>query len=381
MNAATGAEVIQITRLEPGLRALSAEIEAAVHRVLGSGVFIGGPEVLAFERELGSYLGVSDCVGVNSGTDALVIALRALGVGAGDEVLVPAFGFIASAEAVSLVGGVPVFVDIDERTFNLDPGCLGAALGRRTRGIIAVHLFGQAAPMAELLEFAHQHGLWVLEDAAQALGGQHLLGKVGSLGHVAALSFFPSKNLGACGDGGLIATNDVELAAAARALRQHGARQKYEHERLGYNSRLDALQAAILRAKLPSLDASIAGRRAAARRYDELLAGMPLELPFRDPRADHTFHQYTVRIGAGRRDAVQAYLGSRGVESVVYYRTPLHHQPVYLGANAARCAPPLTQAEAASHAVLSLPIWPEISRAEQERVARLLRAALGEGPG
>jgi dTDP-4-amino-4,6-dideoxygalactose transaminase len=365
--------VIPITRLQPGLRAVAREVDAAVRRVLDSGVFIGGPEVLAFESELADYLGVRACVGVNSGTDALVLALRAFGVGAGDEVLVPAFGFIASAEAVSLVGGVPVFVDIEPRTFNIDPAALDVARSPRTRGIIAVHLFGQAAPMAELSEYASQHGLWVLEDAAQALGGSFAGVRVGSIGHAAAVSFFPSKNLGACGDAGLIATNDLLLAEAARALRQHGAHRRYEHERLGQNSRLDALQAAILRAKLPSLDACNAARRAAARRYDALLAGAPLELPFRDPRSEHTFHQYTVRLREEQRDLVQARLLEQGVESVVYYRTPLHHQPVYRKAGA---APVLPRAEAASRSVLSLPIWPEISSGDQESVSVALRAAL-----
>lgn len=364
---------IPITRLEPGLRAVSEEVVAAVRRVLDSGVFIGGPEVLAFEAELAEYLGVRCCVGVNSGTDALVVALRALGVGAGDEVLVPAFGFIASAEAVSLVGGAPVFVDIDARTFNIDPAALETARTPRTRGILAVHLFGQAAPMAELSVYARQHGLWLLEDAAQALGGRLGGARLGSLGRAAALSFFPSKNLGACGDAGLIATDDVALADTARALRQHGARRRYEHERLGQNSRLDALQAAILRVRLPSLDARNAARRAAAGRYAALLAGAPLDLPFQDPRAEHTFHQYTVRVCERQRDRVQARLKERGVESVVYYRTPLHLQPVYRGRGAAAALP---HAEAASRAVLSLPIWPEISPAEQERVADVLRAAL-----
>jgi dTDP-4-amino-4,6-dideoxygalactose transaminase len=364
---------IPITRLEPGHRALAAEVEAAVRRVLDSCVFIGGPEVLAFEAELADYLGVRACVGVNSGTDALVLALRALGVGVGDEVLVPAFGFIASAEAVSLVGGAPVFVDIEPRSFNIDPAALDVARSPRTRGIIAVHLFGQAAPVAELSEYAKQHGLWVLEDAAQALGGRHAGARVGSLGRAAALSFFPSKNLGACGDAGMITTDDEALADAARALRQHGARKRYEHERLGQNSRLDALQAAILRAKLPSLDARNAARRAAARRYDELLDGAPLELPFRDPRAEHTFHQYTVRLRPEQRDLVQARLREQGVESVVYYRTPLHQQPVYQRSGE---GPSLPHAEAASRSVLSLPIWPEISLGEQRRVAAALRSAL-----
>jgi dTDP-4-amino-4,6-dideoxygalactose transaminase len=366
------ARELPITDLEPGQRALRPSLEQAISRVLASGVFIGGPEVEAFERELAKYLGVRACVGLNSGTDALVIALRCFELQPSDEVIVPAFGFVATAEAVRAVGAAPVFVDIDERTMNLDPRALRSVITRRTRGVIPVHLFGQAAPMDELLELCEQHSLFVLEDAAQALGGRHQRGKVGSLGHAAALSFFPSKNLGACGDGGLIATDDEALAELARQLRQHGAKLKYESTRVGYNSRLDAIQAAILRVKLPGLDASIERRRDAAERYDALLDGLPLERPYRDPRAHHTFHQYTVRLPPERRDEVQRRLAEQAIVSVVYYPIPLHLQPAYRAAE----PPRLPHAEAAARSVLSLPIWPEISAADQERVASALRAAL-----
>jgi dTDP-4-amino-4,6-dideoxygalactose transaminase len=364
--------VVPITRLEPGLDAQAAELQAAIARVLASGVFIGGPEVEAFEAELASYLGVRACVGLNSGTDALVIGLRCLGVQPGDEVLVPAFGFIASAEAVSAVGAVPVFVDIDQRSLNFDPGELRPKLSPRTRGIIAVHLYGQAAAMDELLEQCAALGLWVLEDVAQALGGRHRRGRLGSLGRAAALSFFPTKNLGACGDAGMLATNDMALAELARALRQHGSRDRYQVEHHGYNSRLDALQAAILRVRLPLLDRNLTLRRRAADRYDALLADAGVELPFRDPRAEHSFHQYTVGLPPERRDDVQRYLAERGIRSHVYYPTPLHRQPVYRHLASA----PLPRAEAASRRVLSLPLWPDISEAEQLQVAASLRAAL-----
>jgi dTDP-4-amino-4,6-dideoxygalactose transaminase len=363
---------IPITKLEPALVARAGELHAAISRVLSSGVFIGGPEVESFEAELARYLGVQACVALNSGTDALVIGLRSLGVQPGDEVLVPAFGFIACAEAVSAVGARPVFVDVDARTLNVDPDELRPKVTGRTKGIIAVHLYGQAAAMDELLEQCGALGLWLLEDAAQALGGRHRRGKLASLGRAAALSFFPTKNLGACGDGGMLATDDPALAGVARALRQHGSRDRYRAELHGYNSRLDALQAAILRVRLPLLDRSIALRRLAADRYDALLDDAGIELPFRDPRAEHSFHQYTVRLPPERRDEVQGYLADRGIGSVIYYPTPLHRQPVYrhLASEA------LPRAEAASRSVLSLPLWPEISEPEQRRVAATLRAAL-----
>jgi dTDP-4-amino-4,6-dideoxygalactose transaminase len=363
---------IPITKLEPALAAQAAELHAAFARVLASGVFIGGPEVEAFEAELARYLGVRACVALNSGTDALVIGLRSLGVRPGDEVLVPAFGFIACAEAVSAVGAVPVFVDVDARTLNVDPGELRLKVTGRTRGVIAIHLYGQAAAMDELLEQSAALGLWLLEDAAQALGGRHRRGKLGSLGRAAAISFFPTKNLGACGDGGMLATDDLALADVARALRQHGARDRYQAELQGYNSRLDAVQAAILRVRLPLLDRNVALRRLAADRYDALLADPGIERPFRDPCAEHGFQQYTVRLPPERRDEVQAYLAERGIRGVVYYPTPLHWQPVYRHLASAA----LPRAEAASRSVLSLPLWPEISEPEQARVAATLRAAL-----
>ncbi len=369
------ARELPMSDLESGLRALRPSLEQAVARVLASGVFVGGPEVEAFERELAAYLGVRECVGLNSGTDALVIGLRCFELRPGDEVLVPAFGFVATAEAVRAVGAVPVFVDIEPRTMNLDPDALRSAVTPRTRGVIPVHLFGQAAPMDEVIELSAQRSLFVLEDAAQALGGRHRRGPVGSLGHAAALSFFPSKNLGACGDAGLLATDDVALAELARQLRQHGGKSKYESTRVGYNSRLDAIQAAILRVKLPGLDPSIDRRRSAADRYDALLEGLPLERPYRDPRAHHTFHQYTVRLGPERRDEVQRRLAEQAIASVVYYPIPLHLQPAYRGAVPTR----LPHAEAAARSVLSLPLWPEISPADQERVAAALRLALS-GP-
>jgi dTDP-4-amino-4,6-dideoxygalactose transaminase len=310
---------------------------------------------------------------MNSGTDALIIGLRCLGVGPTDEVIVPALGFIACAEAVSSIGARPVFVDIDPRTFNLDPQRLEPLLSTRTRAILAVHLYGQAAAMGEIMAIAEQHGLRVLEDVAQALGATYTGRKLGSLGHAAALSFFPSKNLGAFGDAGLLATNDPALAASARALKQHGSRDKQDSSVCGYNSRLDSLQAAVLRVKLPKLDAAVRQRRAAATRYDELLAHVPgLQLPCCAPHAEHSFHQYTVRVEPARRERVQASLLEQGIQTKVYYPIPLHRLSVYRD----RAHGALPHAEAACQAVLSLPIWPEIAPQAQQRVAELLERCL-----
>jgi dTDP-4-amino-4,6-dideoxygalactose transaminase len=369
---------VPLLDLQPGLQALRGEIDVAMRRVLDSGIFIGGPEVSAFERELAGYLGVAECVSLNSGTDALVLGLRALGVGPGHEVIVPAFGFFATAEAVSIVGARPVFADIDPRSFNLDPLSTAQRVTRHTRAMIPVHLFGQAAPLGPLLELAAQHGLLLLEDAAQALGGAYGTRKLGSFGHAAALSFFPSKNLGALGDGGMLATNLPEVAEACRQLRQHGSRQRssaqYVHERIGHNSRLDALQAALLRVKLPGLDRAVSARREAAAYYDQLLASLAVvQVPWRDPRASHAFHQYTVRLPGLVRERARAQLAEHGVETRVYYPTPLHCTPVYREGCAGLRLP---HAEAASGTVLSLPMWPEISREAQRAVVQALRVAL-----
>lgn len=364
---------IPMVNLSAGIAGLRHEIDAAVRRVIEAGSFIDGPDVAAFERELGDYLGVAHCVGVNSGTDALVIGLRALGVAAGDEVLVPAFTFFATAEAVSAIGATPVFADIDPRTFNLDAAQLEAQLTPRTRAIIPVHLYGQAADMDAILQVAQRHGLWVLEDVAQALGGTYRQHKLGSLGHAAAFSFFPSKNLGGFGDGGLLATNDARVAALARQLRQHGGADKYENERIGYNSRLDTLQAAVLRVKLPGLDAAIALRRAAAARYDEMLGALPnIQTPWRNSAAGHAYNQYTVRLNPARRDAVRNRLADTGIQTKIYYPTPLHQLPVYW--RDAHEALPVAQA--ACREVLSLPMWPEIEGSQQAFIAEALQWAL-----
>lgn len=363
---------IPLLDLSPQTEALWPELLAALEQVVRSGHFIMGPNVQAFEQEIAQYLGVKHAIGVNSGTDALVIALRAAGVGAGDEVITSPFSFFATAEAISQVGARPVFVDIDPLSYNLAPELVAQAVTSKTRALVPVHLFGQAADMDPLLALAQEHGLAVVEDAAQALGAEYKHRKVGSLGTAAALSFFPSKPLGAFGDGGLIATNDEEVAVQARMLRVHGARKKYYNEVIGYNSRLDELQAAVLRVKLPHLDAWNQARRAAAARYTELLAHVPGVLaPSEKPYGQHVYHQYTVRITDGRRDTVQQKLSEAGISTMLYYPVPIHLLPAYAGQYGS-----LPIAEQAAREVLSLPLWPEITAEIQERVVEVLAWSL-----
>jgi dTDP-4-amino-4,6-dideoxygalactose transaminase len=358
--------------LHPEIDALGAELHAAFERVLRSTAFINGPDVKQLEDEIAAYLGVEHAVGLNSGTDALVIALRALGVGPGDEVIVPGFTFFATAECVSMLGATPVFADVDPHTYNLSVSHAASLITPRTKAIIPVHLFGHAAEMDEVKALASAHSLKVVEDVAQAFSGLYKGRKLGTLGDVGAYSFFPSKNLGAYGDGGLLTTDDRELAETARMLRAHGAKKKYFNEVVGYNSRLDTLQAAILRVKLPRIGAMTAGRRAAAARYGQLLGGRTdLVLPVERPYATHCYHQYTVRLVGHDRDGVQAKLAKAGIETMVYYPVPLHRLPIY-----ASRGDKLPVCEEAAASVISLPIWPEIPGDIQARVARELLAAL-----
>ena len=366
------------------LAPLRSALETAIGRVLDSGQLVLGPEVEAFEAEAAAYLGVAHAVGLNSGTDALVIALRSLGIGPGDEVVTTPFSFFATSEAIQLVGAVPVFVDLAPGTFTLDPDQVEAALTARTAALLPVHLYGDAAPMAPLLALARAHDLRVIEDAAQAFGARYprccvgcrcdaspgaLEGRrLGTLGDVGAYSFYPTKNLAALGDAGLLVTDDAAVAAHARKLRNHGSERRYEHETLGYNSRLDALQAAALRVKLPHLDAWHDARRRIAARYDAALADLPgVTLP--SASAEHVYHQYTLRIDGGRRDAVAAAMSAAGVATSVHYPTTLER---YGG----RAHGELAQARAAAAAVLSLPIYPSLGEVRQEHVIASLRAVL-----
>ena len=349
-------------------KAIKPEIDKAIQRVVESGRFILGPEVEYFERELAEFCGVKHAIGVASGTDALFIALRALGIGPGDGVIVPSFTFFATAGAVANVGAIPIFCDIEPKTFNLDPDSVRAVLkekrGCKPRAIIPVHLYGQMVEMDEIMEIAQEFGLYVIEDAAQAIGAEYKGQKAGSIGHLGCLSFFPTKNLGAYGDGGMVLTNDDKLAERVRMLRVHGSRPKYYHHMVGTNSRLDALQAAILRAKLPYLEQWTRARQELASRYDKFLHGLEgIEIPYRAQDRTHIFHQYTIRVLNGKRDALRAYLAQRGIGTEVYYPLPLHLQPCFrhLGYKEGD----LPESEKASREVLSLPIFPELTEEEQ----------------
>ncbi|MGE3261149.1 MAG: DegT/DnrJ/EryC1/StrS family aminotransferase [Bacteriovoracia bacterium] len=363
---------IPILDLGPQYFRLKPQIDRAIASVMESGNFIMGKEVELFENEVAKYSGVKYAVGLNSGTDALVIGLRALGIGAGDEVITSSFSFFATAEAISLLGAKPVFVDIDPGTFNLNPELLPEALTKKTKAIIPVHLFGLGCQMGPILEFAQKHSLKVLEDCAQSFGGHETTSGnfLGSLGHAGALSFFPSKNLGAAGDAGMLLTNDSAVAEQSRALRTHGGKKKYFNETVGYNSRLDTIQAAILRVKLPHLDSWNKERFAVAQSYHELLSGIPgLALP--GLVSGHAFHQFTVRLSHVNRDAVQTKLAAKGIATMIYYPVPIHRLPVYAGQYA-----PLPECEKAAAEVLSLPIGPGMPDSNLETVATELRSLL-----
>jgi dTDP-4-amino-4,6-dideoxygalactose transaminase len=365
-------EPIPMLDLVPEIEEQWDDLMKAVEGVLRSGTFIVGPNVVAFEEEIAEYLGVRHAIGVNSGTDALMISLRALGIGPGDEVITTPFTFFATAESISNVGATPVFVDIDPVTFNIDPELIEPAITARTKAILPVHLYGHPAEMGRITKIAEAHGLKIVEDCAQAIGAEHRGRKVGTFGQANAFSFFPSKNLGAFGDAGLVATDDDEVAELARMLRVHGSKRKYENEMLGYNSRLDELQAAILRVRLQSLDEANVRRRAAASVYGTLLEDVAgVILPRIPSDSLHAFHQYTIRVTEGRRDDVRMRLARVNVASAVYYPVPCHLFPPFKDGVLSLAAVGQAAAEC-----LSLPFWPMIAPETQRDVARTLRLSL-----
>ncbi len=365
---------IPILDLHPEIEAHWEEFCQAAQGVLKSTQFILGPNVAAFEKEMASYLGVKHAIGCNSGTDALLIALRALGVGGGDEVICPSFTFFATSEVVSQLGATPVFVDIDPQTYNLDVSLVDKAVTSKTRAIIPVHLYGNAVDMNPLLAVAERHGLKVIEDVAQAVGGSYDGKKLGTFGDIGAYSFFPSKNLGSFGDAGMMVTNDDALADTCYKLRTHGSRKKYFNEMIGYNSRLDEMQAAFLRVKLKYLDASNEGRRKVASRYSEVFSGVDaVEAPVESTKANHVFHQYTIRILNGTRDKVHTDLAAAGIGTMLYYPVPLHRLSVYKDLKTT----PLPNTEQACDQVISLPIWPTMKPETQLEVVAAIRTAMG----
>ena len=405
---------IPILDLKRQYAAIKPDIDAAIQRVVESGWFILGPEVEALEKEVAAYCGAKHAIGVASGTDALLLSLRALDIGPGDGVILPSFTFFATAGVVHNVGATPIFCDIDPRTFNLDSSDVRRILtpdhaprtthygprtpdsGLRTspKAIIPVHLYGQMADMSAIMALAEEFGLYVIEDAAQSIGATYsgprttdhgprtgcpglrtmdhgpwtmdhgLARKAGAIGHLGCFSFFPTKNLGAYGDGGMIITDDDALADKLRKLRVHGSKPKYYHQLVGFNSRLDALQAAILRAKLPHLEAWSEARRRLADRYDTLLADIPgITLPYRVKGCSHIFHQYTIRVADGKRDALREHLKAQGIGTEIYYPLPLHLQQCF--AHLGHTQGDLPESESASQEALSLPMFPELTDAEQ----------------
>jgi dTDP-3-amino-3,4,6-trideoxy-alpha-D-glucose transaminase len=347
--------------------ALRGELRAAVARVLDSERYILGPEVAAFEAEFASYCGAPHAIGVANGTEAITIALRAMGVGPGDEVVVPSFTFYASAEAIPPTGATPVFCDIDPDTYCVTADTVRAALTPRTKAVIAVHLFGNVAPIAEIEAL----GVPVLEDAAQAAGSTAEAGRPGALGTAATFSFFPSKNLGAFGDGGMITTRDEAVAERVRTLRFHGSRDKVSYEQVGYNSRLDELQAAILRVQLPHLDAFADGRRAAGRHYEEAGLGELLKLPQPVAGSAPAWHLYVV--GHEQPERLEAALAAADIGHKPYYRTPVHRQPPMLGW-AGGVELPATEHAARTH--LAIPMSPALTREQADEVLAAVRSAV-----
>ncbi|BBA80266.1 DegT/DnrJ/EryC1/StrS aminotransferase family protein [cyanobacterium endosymbiont of Rhopalodia gibberula] len=362
---------------------ISEEVDLAVLDVVRSGCYIGGDAVSDFEQQFSQYVGTSHCVSCNSGSDALYLALRAFNIGLGDEVVTSPFTFIATAETISMTGATPVFVDIDRTTFNLNIELLEKAITPKTKAIIPVHLFGQPVGMTQLMNIAQRHNLYVIEDCAQATGARWDEKRVGNIGHIGCFSFFPTKNLGTCGDGGAITTNDHVLADTIRTIKEHGSRQRYHHDLVGINSRLDAIQAAILQVKLRYLDRWNQQRRAVAQRYDELLKFiLGIQLPQELFGGYHVWNQYTILVEnqGGEtevfRDYLQKELQKKGVISMIYYPIPLHLQKVYQGLGYEVGAFPVT--EKTVREVLSLPMFPDISFKEQQQVAYALRDCLSK---
>ena len=356
---------LQLLDLVAQYRTIKPEVDAAIEKVVSSGGFILGKTVEEFEAGVAKYVGVRHAIGVNSGTDALYLALKAAGVRAGDEVITTPFTFIATAEVITWIPATPVFVDICPDTLNIDPARIEAAITKKTRAIMPVHIYGQAADMDEIMAIAKKHNLAVIEDCAQSLGATYRGRQTGSIGAIAGLSFFPSKNLGAYGDGGMILTDDDAMDRDCRVLRQHGSDKKYHHVKIGVNSRLDALQAAVLAVKLKYLDQWNKARQEMAAYYNQRFAGVgDIRVPEVRGYNGAIYHQYTLRTS--QRDAMVEHLGKAGVPHAVHYPIPLHLQPAFESLGKKQGSFPV--AEDAASRVFSLPIYPEISKDQQDQV-------------
>ena len=344
------------------------EIDAAIACVLDSGRYILGQEVTAFENEFAAYIGVQFAIGVASGTAALHLALRACGIKRGDEVITVSHTAVATVVAIELCGAIPVLVDIDLNTYTIAPNLIESAITQRTKAIIPVHLYGYPADMEGIMAIAHRHGLWVIEDCAQSHGALYKGRKTGAWGHIATFSFYPTKNLGSIGDGGMVATNDPTLAERVRLLREYGWRQRYVSDFPGFNSRLDELQAAILRVKLRYLDEENLKRQVLAKIYDEVLLATSLTLPSSVPGANHVYHQYVVR--SEHRDSLREFLGARGIGTLIHYPIPIHRQPAYQGR--LRSVGSMVNTEAVARKILSLPIYPELTTEQVRHVGEVI---------
>jgi dTDP-4-amino-4,6-dideoxygalactose transaminase len=374
----SGGMPVPLFDLKLQYRGLFKPMEEAVNRVLASGCYIGGPEVAALEKEVADYCGAAAAVGCASGTDALYLALAALDIGPGDEVIVPAFSFFASASAVCRVGARPVFCDIDPATFNLDPHQVENKITPRTRAVMPVHLFGQCVDMEPLWQIAERHKLLIVEDAAQAIGSEYQGKRTGTLGAVACFSFYPTKSLGAYGEGGMVVTNDRAWAAKMACLRSHGMEPRYYHKYIGWNCRLDALQAAVLRVKLAWLNRFLDSRQAIARRYDQLIdeqqLGGFLQKPVVRTGLRHTFNQYVVRVKDGRRDPLAQHFRADGIGYEIYYPVPLHLQEAF--AFLGHGPGDFPASEQACREVIALPMFPELVYEQQIRVIQSCAAFL-----
>ena len=351
-------------------RSLRRELLSAWERALDESTFIGGSSVEEFEEAFARFCEAKHAVGVGNGTDALILALKALQVAEGDEIILPANSFVATAEAVVHAGAIPVFADIDPDTYDIDVDSLRSRITGRTKAIIAVHLYGQPADMEPILDIAGGLGLPVIEDAAQAHGARYHIRRAGSLGTVACFSFYPGKNLGACGDGGAVVTNDARIAETVRKLKDHGGLRKYEHDVVGFNSRLDSLQASVLRIKLPELEARNAMRRQIARLYNDLLSDVDgIITPVEAYGAESVYHLYVIRIEKGCRDSLQAYLSDKGIKTAIHYPAPIHCTRAFARFRRTECA----VAEGHARSILSLPMYPEITRDQLHYVASAIR--------
>lgn len=366
-------EPIPLVDLKAQYALIREDVDRAMREVVESSAFIMGPQIARFEAAFAAFSGARHCVGVSSGTSALELSLRVLGVGQGDEVITVAHTFIATAEAISAVGATPVFVDVDPITYCMDPSQIEAKISPRTRALIPVHLYGQIAPMEDICAIAEQHGLAVIEDAAQAHGARRHGNPVGHGSKMACYSFYPGKNLGAFGDAGAVVTDDEGLAAEVSLLRNHGRRSKYEHEVIGFGDRMDTLQAAVLLAKLAYLGEWTTTKQALAARYTRDLADLPITLPALAPGNESAWHLYVVL--SEKRDALGAFLQGQGIQSGVHYPLPLHLQPAYAHLGYGRGALPVT--EQASSTCLSLPIYPEMTPTQQDRIIAAVRQFFG----